>query len=72
MASQLNYKRTTTDKLSVKGVLSSDGSTITYMNEDKIEKNVKVSDLLSAFCDCPIDLSVSLKSEEDLELHAED
>ena len=35
MASKLTYKRTTTDKVTVKGVLSADGTYITYEDEKK-------------------------------------
>ena len=39
MANQLKKTRTITDKVSVKGVLSEDGATISYMN-DKEESNL--------------------------------
>lgn len=38
MASQLKKTRTITDKISVKGVLSDDGTTITYTGENKKEQ----------------------------------
>lgn len=66
--SKLTFKRNITDKLSVKGVLSEDGSYITYNNENDVEQNVKVSDLLKAFINQPIEFGVSLKSDEDLDL----
>lgn len=67
-ASKLQFKRNITDKLSVKVVLSEDGTVITYINENDAEKNVKVLDLLNAFKNQPIEFGVSLKSDEDLEL----
>ena len=66
--SQLQFKRTTTDKIQVKGILSEDGTTVTYEDDNKVEQEIKVSDLLNAFVNQPIDLSVSLKSEEDLDV----
>lgn len=66
--SQLQFKRTTTDKIQVKGILSEDGIFITYEDDNKIEQEIKVADLLNAFVNQPIDLSVSLKSEEDLDV----
>lgn len=66
--SQLQFKRTTTDKIQVKGVLSEDGTTVTYEDDNKVEQKIKVSDLLNAFINQPIDLSVSLKTEEDLDV----
>ncbi len=66
--SKLSFKRNITDKLSVKGVLSEDGTFITYTDENDAEQEVKVSDLLKAFINQPIEFGVSLKSDEDLDL----
>lgn len=66
--SKLSFKRSTTDKLSVKGILSEDGTTITYTDENDVDQNVKISDLLNAFINQPVELSISLKNDEDLEL----
>lgn len=66
--SKLSFKRNITDKLSVKGVLSEDGTFITYTDENDIEQDIKVSDLLKAFINQPIEFGVSLKSDEDLDL----
>lgn len=66
--SKLSFKRNIVDKLSVKGILSEDGTYITYADENDIEQDVKVSDLLKAFINQPIECGVSLKSDEDLDL----
>jgi len=66
--SKLSFKRNIVDKLSVKGILSEDGVFITYTDENDIEQDVKVSDLLKAFINQPIEFGVSLKSDEDLDL----
>lgn len=68
LKSKLSFKRNITDKLSVKGVLSEDGTYITYTNENDLEQDVKVSDLLKVFVNQPIEFGVSLKSDEDLDL----
>lgn len=68
MASNLKFKRTTTDKVHVKGILSEDCKTVVYEDENGTECQAKVVDLLKPFMNQPIDLSVSLKSEEDLNL----
>lgn len=47
--SKLTFKRNIIDKLSVKGVLSEDGTYITYTDENDAEQDIKVSDLLKAF-----------------------
>ena len=68
--SKLQFKRNITDQLSVKGILSEDGTIITYTDENKIEQEVKISDLLNAFKNQEINFSVSLKSDEDLNVIA--
>lgn len=70
--SQLQFKRSITDKLSVKGVLSEDATLITYKNEKDENENIKVSDLLNAFKNQGIEFSVSLKSDDDLEVITSD
>lgn len=64
--SKLQFKRNITDQLSVKGILSEDGTFITYKDENDIEQEAKISDLLNAFKNQEINFSVSLKSDEDL------
>ena len=68
--SKLQFKRNITDQLSVKGILSEDGNFITYKDENDIEQEVKISDLLNAFKNQEINFSVSLKSDEDLNVIA--
>lgn len=65
MANQLKKIRTITDKVSVKGILSEDGTVITYMN-DKVEEKITVIECLKAFLGEPIDFSISKKSEDEL------
>lgn len=68
MQSKLQFKRSTTDKLSVKGSLSEDGTVITYTDENENVNDIKVSDLLNAFKNQDIELSVQLKCSEDLDI----
>ena len=70
--SKLQFKRNITDQLSVKGILSEDGNFITYKDENDIEQEVKISDLLNAFKNQEINFSVSLKSEDDLNVITSD
>lgn len=65
MANQLKKTRTITDKVSVKGMLSYDGTTITYMN-DKVEEEITVAECLNLFKGKFIDFSISVKSEDEL------
>ena len=67
--SKLNFMRTTTDKLTVKGgILSEDCLTITYTDENDVEQEAKVCDLLAAFKNQVIDFSIALKSDEELKV----
>ena len=66
--SKLQFKRNITDKLSVKGILSEDGTFITYTDKNDIEQDIKISDLLNAFKNQSIEFGVSLKSDEDLDV----
>ena len=68
--SKLQFKRNITDQLSVKGILSEDGTFVTYKDENDIEQEVKISDLLNAFKNQEINFSISLKSDEDLDVIA--
>ena len=68
--SKLQFKRNITDQLSVKGILSEDGTFVTYKDENDIKQEVKISDLLNAFKNQEINFSVSLKSDEDLDVIA--
>lgn len=70
---KLQFKRTTTDKLTVKaGTLSEDCEVITYLDEDNDKKEVKIADLLKPFKNQTIDLSIALKTDEDLDVISED
>lgn len=66
--SNLSFKRSTTDKLTVKGILSDDCKTITYTDEYDEEQTAEVSDLIHAFKGQELTLTVALKLDEDLEL----
>lgn len=70
--SKLQFKRNITDQLSVKGILSEDGAFVTYKDENDIEQEVKISDLLNAFKNQEINFSVSLKSEDNLNVITSD
>ena len=64
--SQMTKTRTITDKVAVKGILSEDGTTITYTDENKIEQDITVAECLKVFAGKPIDFSVSIKSEDEI------
>lgn len=68
MANNLKRTRSTVDKIAVKGVLSEDGATITYTDENNEEQEVSVSDCLYGFRDKTISFAVQVKTDEELEL----
>lgn len=68
MAKKLKFTKTTTNKLAVKGLLSEDCATITYIDEEDMEQEVPLTHLLNAFKNCEVDISVSLKDEEELDI----
>lgn len=70
--SKLSFKRNIVDKLSVKGILSEDGTFITYMDENDVEQDVKIADLLNTFKNQSIEFGVSLKSDEELDVVVSD
>lgn len=65
MAKRLTHKRTTTEKVTIKGWLSDDATTVTY-DEDKEEKTVTVQDYLNKFASMDVEIVISSKSDEDL------
>lgn len=67
MASQLKKTRTITDKVSVKGQLSEDGSKITYLDEDKVEQEITIAECLKAFTNKEIEFNIQLKLLENFE-----
>lgn len=71
MASKLSFKRTITDKVSVRGRLSDDGTFIIY-EDDKNKQKVKIADLLNTFKGRDIDFSASLKTESALDVVSAD
>ena len=65
MAKNLTYRRSTTEKVTIKGVLSDDAKTITYV-EDKAEKTATIQDYLDKFASMAVEFSIGCKSDEDL------
>lgn len=65
MADTINYNRTITDKLSIKGILSDDRKTITC-EKDKMEIEISIEECLAPFRGKPIDFSLQEKMTEPL------
>lgn len=71
MAKQLSYKKTTTETITVKGVMNSEATTITYLNEDKEEVTVSIQTLLDKFASQGVSLSIKTQTDEELDLDEE-
>lgn len=56
------------DKLTITGLLADDCSVIEYEDENKNYQTIKIADLLNAFKGQEVNLSVSTKMDEDLEI----
>ena len=59
------YKRTLTDKVTIKGILSEDGKIVTVTEKDG-EKEVTVQDYIDKFTGNYIEITLQTKSENDL------
>ena len=68
MAKQLSYKKTTSETITVKGVLSDDATTITYLNEDKDEVTIPIQTLLDKFASQGVSISIKSQTDEELEI----
>lgn len=71
MAKQLNYKKTITESITVKGILSDDAKTITYLDEDKDDVTIEVQTLLDKFASQGVALSIKMQNDEELELDSD-
>jgi len=60
------YNRVLTDKFSIKGILSDDAKTITYVNGEKEELQLAVAKCFEPFKGEEITLTISVKQDQDL------
>ena len=70
--SKLNYTKTIINKMSIKGVLSDNGTIISYIDEDDVVREIKVLDCFAAFSGKEIDFALSEKTNEDLDVEVTD
>lgn len=61
----LTHKKTVTEKVVIKGILSDNGKTITVMEKDT-EKDVIIQDYIDKFVGEYIEVTLQTKSEDDL------
>ena len=72
MAKGLNWKKSITETISVKGNLNELATEITYLDEDKNEQTIAVQELLNKFASCPVSMSIKMQTDEELDIEQED
>ena len=68
----LTYKKNTTEKFDVKGILDAEAKTVTYEDKDLGEITVILQDYLDMFASLPVQITIQTKSEEELDLPDEE
>lgn len=66
MAKNISYMRNITDKFSIKGKLSDDLKTITYLNDDKEFEDILIEKCLRNFRGQQVEFVIAVKTNEDL------
>ena len=66
MAKNYVFNRVMNDRFNIKGELSADGTTVTYINSDKEEATIPVAKILEPFKGEAITLTISVKTDQDL------
>ena len=61
----LSYKKIETGKITVKGILSADGTTITYTDDEHNKQTIEVSKCMKLMAGNDIVFTVALKNDED-------
>lgn len=67
MAQNYTYKKSAVEKFNIKGSLSDDCKTIIYIDGEKEEQLITVDKCFSKFGGMPIELTIAVKSTQDLE-----
>lgn len=68
----LSYKKNTTEKFDVKGILDAEAKTVTYEDKDHGEITITIQDYLDRFASLPVQITIQTKSEEELDLPDEE
>lgn len=67
----LTYKKNTTEKFDVKGVLDAEAKKVTYEDKELGEVTITVQEYLDKFASQMVQITIQTKSEENLEENAE-
>ena len=68
----LTYKKNTTEKFDVKGILDAEAKTVTYEDKECGEITINLQDYLDMFASLPVQITIQTKSEEELDLPDEE
>ena len=68
----LTYKKNTTEKFDVKGILDAEAKTVTYEDKECGEITINIQDYIDMFASLPVQITIQTKSEEDLDLPEEE
>jgi hypothetical protein len=68
----LTYKKNTTEKFDVKGILDAEAKTVTYEDKDNGQITINLQDYLDMFASLPVQITIQTKSEEELDLPEEE
>lgn len=63
---KFTHKKTTSEAVSIKGVVSPDGGAITFEDE-KGEKTVNITDVVNIFAGLEVDFKISTKVDEEVD-----
>lgn len=66
---QLNWKKTTTETISAKGILDETATIITYKDEDGDPQQIAISELLNKFASCEVQFTIKMQSDEVLDIN---
>lgn len=66
MAKNYTYNQTMTTKFNIKGILSDDGNTIHYVNQDKEELEISLDKCFEPFLGQEITMMIGTKIDTDL------
>jgi hypothetical protein len=68
----LTYKKNTTEKFDVKGILDAEAKTVTYEEKEGGQVTINLQDYLDMFASLPVQITIQTKSEEELDLPDEE
>lgn len=66
MGKNISYRRSTADRLAIKGIVSADGTTITYNDDDNNEQIADIIKCAELFAGESVTITFALKGDSDI------